>query len=165
MPVVEGRCEGGGTAEIPLTADGTAVKMSGVAGGGLPAGAATSANQTTIIGHLDGVETLIGATNTALADGTQRVKTSASSSTHAGTPVATSSTAAALTSQATTIGYILVFALAENTAPIFLARGAGVTTSTGAPLYPGDSIPLPCENANEWYAISAAAQNLRFVAV
>jgi hypothetical protein len=106
-----------------------------------------------------------GATAANQTSGAQRVKTSAPTSTHAGANVATSSSAAALTSQATTIGYIIVTALLANTAPIFLARGAGVTTGTGIELNPGDSIPLPCENANEWYAISAAAQNLRFVAV
>jgi hypothetical protein len=106
-----------------------------------------------------------GATAANQTSGAQRVKTSAPSGAHAGANVATSSTAGALTSQATTIGYIIVTALLANTAAIFLARGAGVTTGTGIELNPGDSIPLPCENANEWFAISAAAQNLRFVAV
>jgi hypothetical protein len=102
---------------------------------------------------------------TTLTDGSQRVKTAAPTSTHAGANVATSSTAAALTSQATTLGYIVVTALLANSAAIFLARGAGVTTGTGLELNPGDSINLACANANEWFAISAAAQNLRFVAV
>lgn len=38
-----------------------------VASSALPTGAATSAKQDTIIGHVDGIETLIGTTNTTLA--------------------------------------------------------------------------------------------------
>ena len=37
-----------------------------VSSSALPSGASTSANQTTIIGHVDGIETLIGTTNTTL---------------------------------------------------------------------------------------------------
>lgn len=53
----------------------------------LPSGAATSANQTTIIGHVDGIETLIGTTNTN-TDTTATNTTAISSGTGATTDAA-----------------------------------------------------------------------------
>lgn len=119
---------------------------------------ATSALQT--IGN-----TSLASLVTAQTDGTQKVKTSLPTGTHGGADLATGASSAAFASQATTIGYIFVTALLANTAAVYLARNTSVTTSTGIELNPGDSIPLPCANANEWFAISAATQHLRVVAV
>jgi hypothetical protein len=48
-----------------IQVDGSGFVKANVKSSALPSGAATSANQTTIIGHVDGVETLLGAIQTA----------------------------------------------------------------------------------------------------
>ena len=69
-------------------------------------------------------------------------------------------------SQATTLGYALFCAPAANTKPVYMARATGVTTATGIEINPGDVIPLPCANTNEWWGITGTAtQTLQIVAV
>ena len=102
--------------------------------------------------------------STAMTDGTQKVKTSLPTSTHIGTNANPNGSAVQFGSQATTIGIATFAALSTNTAEVFIGRGSGVTTSTGIPIAPGQSVTLPCANINEYYVISAASQNVRALA-
>ncbi len=60
-------------------------------------------------------------------------------------------------SLATSLGYATFSAPLANTAPIYLGRATGVTTSTGIELLPGQSKDLPCANTNEWWAVTGTA--------
>jgi hypothetical protein len=72
----------------------------------------------------------------------------------AGQQAATTS-AAALPTQA--VRQVVLRALQENDGPVFIGP-AGVTTSTGFPLYPGDPpLRVHVENANQVYIVAAAA--------
>tara|TARA_Y100000004_G_C8906572_1_gene408974 strand:- start:89 stop:1036 length:948 start_codon:yes stop_codon:yes gene_type:complete len=57
--------DGSGTSYVPLVDSDGHLQLD-VLSSALPSGAATAANQATIIGHVDGVETLITSTNTKL---------------------------------------------------------------------------------------------------
>ena len=57
--------DGSGTSYVPLV-DGDGHLQVDTLSSALPSGAATAANQTTIIGHVDGIETLQTSTNTKL---------------------------------------------------------------------------------------------------
>jgi len=70
-----------------------------------------------------------------------------------------------LTAQAATRG-VIVKSLAGNTGKIYLGNAAGVLTTTGFELSPGDSISLPLTNANLVYAISdTAAQTVCWIGI
>ncbi len=57
--------DGSGTSYVPLVDSDGHLQLD-VLTSALPSGAATASNQSTIIGHVDGIETLIGSTNTKL---------------------------------------------------------------------------------------------------
>jgi hypothetical protein len=124
-------------------------------------------------GYNDGLETLATSTNTKLdtlhtdlTNGTQVAKPPLPTGTHAGADLTVGVSSAAFASQATTIGVAIFAAPIANTVAIYLARATGVTTGTGIELLPGDSIPLPCANTNEYFAISGtASQHCRALAL
>ena len=57
--------DGSGTSYVPVVDSDGHLQLD-VLTSALPSGAATASNQSTIIGHVDGIETLIGSTNTKL---------------------------------------------------------------------------------------------------
>lgn len=186
MSLLMGVKEGGGPAEIPLTADGTAVKTSGT-GGTLPTGAATAANQTsggqkTQVVDASGNVAPAGDTATRplfveLSDGAAAVGTSGnpvrvnptavvvSASADAGQNLAATGTSAAFSSAVATVG-VLVKALPANTDIVYVALTTA-TTAASFPLSPGESQFFPgVLNASSIRAIAASGtQNVRALAI
>lgn len=111
-----------------------------------------------------------GGTNLGTTANPVVTKTGGTATTDAGQTLTLNTTnaftfAAAATSGRGNGGGIIVSAPLANTAPVYLARANTLTTATGIELLPGDSIPLPCDNANEWSArTGTATQVLQAVA-
>ena len=57
---------------------------------------------------------------------------------------------------------VIISAPVANTASIFFGDSA-VTTGTGFPLRPGESLKVPVEELKNLYVISVAAQNLNWI--
>jgi hypothetical protein len=112
-------------------------------------------------GYLDGVEGLLGTSNTSLAAivtalaATLKVQTPIPAGVVVGQAAVTTS-ATALPAAALVNG-IVVKAAASNTATIWIG-GSGVTTSAnGYPLAPGEAMSFAVANASALYLISTAA--------
>lgn len=154
--------------KIEFGADGTATDVSAAdplpvtaASLPLPSGAASSANQATVIGHLDGVETLLGtidadtgsiatsaATLAGAVNGTEMqvdVASVAGTATNgAGQTTVTNSSTSIIASRAGRRGVLLTN---YQTVAVYLDPSGGTATTSMFRLDPGASIVLPVTSA------------------
>jgi hypothetical protein len=128
----------------------------------LPAGASTLAEQQTQTGHVDGLETLIAATNTKLDNLLAYSKPQSAAPTNVAPKTVPTGTAEVIAASTAATRYVRVTSDFANTVTVYIGR-VGVTTANGQPLGPGDVYTnRDIDNANLLYAISGtAAQVLR----
>lgn len=182
--------------DVKITLDGESVPVTGTfwqatqpisaASLPLPSGAATSANQTTIIGHLDGVEGLLTTIDTDTSNVSTKIDTIAGAvsgtevqvdvltlpnvninplgTIYNGTKTVPTGTAEAIASSQA-ISSVTVKALSTNTVSIYVGA-SGVTTSNGFELGASESISLDIDNLADVYVISgSASQEVRYIAI
>lgn len=116
----------------------------------LPTGAATSGNQTTANSSLSSIDTKLSGT-LAVTGAVSTVSAVVS----VGQKTVNTTAVQIIAGSTIPTNGILIGALSTNTAPIFVG-GSGVTTSTGAELLPGASLPFTA-NLNTLYIISVAS--------
>lgn len=118
----------------------------------LPSGASTAANQTTGNSSLSSIDAKLSGTLITSTTGTVG---SVSAVVNVGQQTVNTTAVQISASSTVPTNGILVGALSTNSAPIFIG-GSGVTTSNGAELLPGASLPFTC-NLNTLYIRSAAS--------
>jgi len=128
----------------------------------LPTGASTLAEQQTQTGHVDGLETLIAATNTKLDDLLVYSRPQSTAPTNLAPKIVPTGTAEVIAASTVATRYVRVTSDFANTKTVYIGR-AGVTVANGQPLGPGDVYTnRDIDNANLLFCISAdAAQVLR----
>ena len=115
----------------------------------LPSGAATSAKQDVIIGHIDGIETILGYNPPYSTVVSGNVTIGASADTLSGTSVACKG--------------VVVTNNSAGKVLYVIHNGSG-TTSTGTPIYYLGSMWIPVSNLNKVYLISdSASTDVRFI--
>lgn len=112
----------------------------------------TNENLVAVIDHVDGLEALIGTTNTKL-DSLVVLNQPTATFSHDQLDVTT--VAVQLPSNVALRGFILK-ALKDNSADIYIGNSSGVTTLTGFPLAASETISLPDDDTSDAWAISAS---------
>jgi len=111
-----------------------------VSSSALPTGAATSAKQDTVIGHLDGVEGLLGTIDADTGSIASSVAPVSSANNQGSTVSIPTSNTQALAAFSTRKGGT-IYAPLTNSQIVYISLG-GTATSSGIPLGVGDSMPL-----------------------
>jgi len=135
----------------------------------LPTGAATAANQTSIIDYVDTVETLLTAIKDTggikkITDTVNVLQTGSSSMSSGVVNVTTAGTRVQLSDIA--CREVIIIAKRTNTGYIYVAGDTVSSTSYGAELAAKDSITIPVNNVNKIYIDSSVSgEGISYVAV
>lgn len=127
----------------------------------LPTGASTLAEQQTQSGYIDGLETLITATNTKLDNLLTYTRPQATAPTNVAPKTVPTGTAEVIVGSSTpATRYVRVTSDFANTKTVYIGS-VGVTVANGQPLGPGDVYTnRDIDNANLLYCISADADQV-----